>query len=633
MSHPQFPTLFSPWSVRDVVLKNRIVISGHFAGWWVDRGLPSREFESYIEERARGGVGLFVIGATSPMPGSGWMESVSDEIIPRYAALVRAGERHGMKVFAQLCHPGFRPLPGVPIIGAVPEAPPTAPRGVPALRHVPSLDELQDLIAAHAHAARRAAEGGVAGLELHAHESFLHSQMLNPTWNERIDAYGGFAGGERFLRETLQAMRAAIGATLPIGVRLKLDDMEQRGNTSEVYRGLIQRLEADGLVDYVITTGGDARLHHGPTPRPEGEWLPLAAELRKVTRLPLLHAGRIVTAEQAERALAVGWLDAVCMTKAHICDPHHARKAFEGRLDEIRYCTRCLQSCHGAIDRMTCVYNPLTSRESLPGWSELIPASVKKRVVIVGAGPAGMEAALVASQRGHEVIVLERDSQVGGQVLLGASSSLRKPWGRIAEFYQRQARILDVRLQAEATPESVLALQPDAVVIATGSRPATLPGALTVHQALAGAADEARRIVIFDREGANRAHTACDFLSAQGKEIFFVTSLPAVRSTGDPMLLDEFLQHFRERGVAYYPGHELAEWDDATVLLRSVSTAEETVLERIDVIVATVGSEPESALARALRGRVPELHVIGDANLPQTVEAATYQGARLGRRL
>lgn len=631
MAHPQFPHLFSPWSVRGVTLKNRIVISGHFAGWWVDGGLPSAAFESYIEERAKGGVGLFVIGATSPQRGSGWMENISDAIIPRYAALAAAGHRHGTKVFAQLCHPGFKPLPGVPIIGEIPSTPPTGPRGIGAPRHLPSLAELEELIAAHAQAARRAAEGGVDGLELHAHESFLHSQMLNPHWNTRTDHYGGFAGGERFLRETLLAMRQAIGAALPLGVRVKLDDMEQRGNTPEVYRGLVQRLEADGLVDYVITTGGDARFHHGPTPRPEGEWLPLVAELRKVTTLPLLHAGRIVTPQQAEDALAAGWLDAVCMTKAHICDPHHAKKAEEGRLDDIRYCTRCLQSCHGAMDRMTCVYNPLTSREALPGWAELIPAATQKRVVVIGAGPAGMEAALTAQARGHAVTILERSGQVGGQVRLAASSPLRKPWNRIAEFYERQAKNLDIRFHTTATPESVLALQPDCVIVATGSKPVRFPEALTVHEALQGAAEGARRVLIFDREGSNRALTACDALSAQGAEVVFVTALPALRGTGDSMLLDEFLSHFRARGVTFLPGYELVE--QCPITLRHTETADELELEGIEAIVGTVGSLPENALTHALRGRVKELYTIGDANLPQTVEAATYQGARIGRRV
>lgn len=285
------------------------------------------------------------------------------------------------------------------------------------------------------------------------------------------------------------------------------------------------------------------------------------------------------------------------------------------------------------MERMTCVYNPVTSREAMPGWATLIPASIPKRVVVIGAGPAGMEAALTAHARGHEVIVIERSAQIGGQVLIAASSPLRKPWGRIADYYLRQAKKLDVRLNTAASPESILALKPEVVIVATGSRPLRLAGTLTAHEALSGAVGEGKRVLIFDQEGSNRAHTVCDFLSAQGKEVIFATAFPSVRGTGDAMLLDEFLHHFQERNVRFYPGMELAETFERTVTLRGVESAEELSLEEIDAIVAMIGSAPENELTRALRGQVSELYTIGDANIPQTVEAATYQGAHIGRLL
>src|SRR5579871_4626365 len=327
------------------------------------------------------------------------------------------------------------------------------------------------------------------------------------------------------------------------------------------------------------------------------------------------------------------------MTKTHICDPHFARKVYENRLDDIRYCTRCLQSCHGKMHLMTCVYNPVTSREA--AWATLQPAERKKRVVIVGGGPAGMEAALTAAQRGHRVTVLEREARVGGQVWVGASSPLRCNWARIAEFYGRQAAKgwFEVRLNTEATPETILALAPDAVVIATGSQPNRLgiaggPPALTVHEVIAGQADVARHAVLFDREGFNRALVAADYLSSRGIALDFVSSLPHIGATVEGMMLEEMLAHLRERGVRFWPGEEVVQWDAPGQLrLRSVQTAAEHVLEGIDTVVATIGSTSVNGLALALRGQVPELHVIGDANTPQTVEQATYQGGRIGRLL
>ncbi|MCW3097085.1 MAG: 2,4-dienoyl-CoA reductase, partial [Chthonomonadaceae bacterium] len=182
-----FPHLFRPFLLKGLTLRNRVAVSGHFAGWWVEDEMPGDRFVHYVEERARGGVGLFVIGATSPEAGSGWMTNTSDAIIPRYRAVVEAGHRHGAAVFAQLCHPGYRPLPGTPIV-APPLTAPGVSAAAPAERYMPSLDKLQSLVAAFGAAAGRAAEGGADGVELHSHESFLHAQMLNPLWNTRTDA-------------------------------------------------------------------------------------------------------------------------------------------------------------------------------------------------------------------------------------------------------------------------------------------------------------------------------------------------------------------------------------------------------------------------------------------------------------
>ncbi len=636
--HPQFPHLFTPFRIRNMEMRNRIAISGHHAGWWVDQGMPGSEFAAYIEERARGGVGLFVIGCTSPKPGSGWLENLSDDVIPRYQMCADAGHRHGVPIMAQLCHPGFYPLPGVPLTLPVPSAKSTQPvyRALNK-RHVPSIDELQDMIACFGAAAGRAAAGGVDGVELHSHEWFLHSQMLNPMWNERTDEYGGSLENRmRFMIETLQAMRAAVGPDLVVGVRLKADDMDQRGSEPTDYAKVIRKLEEDKLVDYVLLTGGDARLHHGPMARPDGEWIPLVSALRQGTKLPVMHAGRITTAEMAEEAVASGAMDIVVMTKSHIADGQFARKVFEGRLEDIRYCTRCLQGCHHAMHRMTCVYNPLTSREY--EWSELPPLEKRKRVVVVGAGPAGMEAALTAATRGHEVIVLERSTSIGGQVRIGSESPTRGMWMRIAEFYERQAAkgLFEVRLGEEATLESILSLEPDAVIVATGSRPDRLyvhgKEALTVHEALDGAADSAKTVLVLDREGFMRPIVVADRLSGLGAKVHFVTPFPSLSPQAELWTRDELYRRFLHRGMEFYPGHDIAYWNDEAVI-RDVQRGTETSLGPIDAVVGAAGSIAVDVLAVALRDLVTEVHVIGDANKPATVEAATYQGMRLGREI
>lgn len=619
-------------------MRNRIAISGHHAGWWVDAGRPSDEFADYIEERARGGVGLFVIGCTSPKLGSGWLENVDDRIIPRYRAMVEAGHRHDTPIFAQLAHPGFGPLPGVPLVQGALAALGTQPVYRGPERHIPSVDELHDLVASFGKAARRAAEGGVDGMEVHSHEWFLHAQMLNPMWNTRDDEYGGSLENRmRFLVETLCAMREAMGPEMPLGVRLKADDMEQRGMEAGDYAECIRRLEALDLLDYVNLTGGDARFHHGPSPRPEGEWLPLVKALRAGTKLIVMHAGRVVTPEMAEAAVRTGAVDVVCMTKAHIADGQFARKVFENRLDDIRFCTRCLQGCHHKMHLMTCVYNPVTSRETQ--WATLHPAAIRRRIVIVGGGPAGMEAAVTAAARGHEVIVLERATRVGGQIWTGAASSMRGPWSRIAEFYERQARkgAFEVRLGVEADAQTIITLQPDAVIVATGSAPlrAEVPGgrhALTVHEVIEGGAPDAQYAVILDREGFMRPFVAADALSTRGVRVEFVSPFASIGPLMEHWSLDEWTRRLQERGVRFWPGHDVVEWN-CVLRLRDAQTGEEAVLEGVDTLVGAVGSRAVNELAAQLRGHPLEIHVIGDANYPQGVEQATYQGARLGRLL
>lgn len=638
--HPQFPHLFAPLVLNGLRLRNRVAISGHFAGWYVGPGgLPSDELAAYIAERGRGGVGLFVIGSNVPVPGYDWIENTSDAIIPRYQSIVDRTRPTGIAVFAQLCHPGFFPLPGSPRVTPPPRAKATIATSRGPLRRRPSTDELRAIFQAHGDAARRVRAGGLDGVELHAHEFFMHAQLLSPVWNDRDDEYGGsFENRLRGLVETLQAMRDAVGRDFVVGVRLKADDMRDGGMDAEEYCEVLRLLEQRDLVDYVNLSGGDAHFHHGPMPRPEGEWIDLIRPHRAATKLTIMHAGRLSTPELAERALADGVIDIAVMTKTHIADAHFTRKVFEGRIDDIRFCTRCLQSCHGNLWKMTCVYNPLTGREQ--EWSPLVPATVSKRVLVVGAGPAGMEAALTAAQRGHQVTVLEQAERVGGQIWAGAASPLRRPWARIAEFYERQSRtgLFEVRLGVRATADDILAARPDAVIVATGSHAQHLdlpggPPSRTVQEVVAGAVDAARRVVVFDREGLTRAFVAADYLSSYGIEVVFLTALLEVGPLLDAHMRDELIQRLSERGVRFAAGAVPVAWAGVgRLVVRDIQTGEEQLVET-DALVATVGSVSESSLADALRGRVPELYVIGDANQPQTVEAATYQGARLGRAL
>ena len=477
--HARFPHLFQPLRIKGAVLPNRIAISGHFAGWWVDGGLPSDAFTAYLEERAKGGVGLFVIGATSPKPGSGWMENVSDDIIPHYRRLAEAGRRHGTQVFAQLCHPGFKPLPGPPIVGSAPSAERIQPDYKAPDRHVPSSQ-------ASGSDPGVCGRGEAGGGGRRRRGGAARARELPP----RADAQSALEHPHRPVRRI-----AAVPDALPARDAVR----HAKGHrTAPAARSAPQDGRHPAARDRLgrVPPGHQAAGSRGPgglrqpfgrrralPPRADAaarrEWLPQARQARASTMLVVMYTGRIATPGMAEIALRERAADVICMTKTHIADPHFTRKVFENRDADIRFCTRCLQSCHGKMHGMTCVYNPLTSREA--EWSELPRATTRKRIVIVGAGPAGMEAAITAAQRGHEVTVLEKSGEMAAGrfgrrplrrcVRRSVGSPLLHPAGGESRVHGA--------VDTEATMETILDLRPDAVVIATGSTPRRLeiPGA------------------------------------------------------------------------------------------------------------------------------------------------------------
>ena len=447
----QFPQLFTPFELGKYNLQSRIVVTAHMTGFTDEQKLPTEADGYYLRERAKGGAGLVTLGACGVHPtGTSTFENVDDRIVPRYQRIAELVHEFPVPVLAQLSHGGrgsggeARDLLDGDWIAMAPSAVPTpAFSYVQAMPHEMSTDEAEEMVAAFGSAAARVRAGGMDGVEIAVGYGGLISQFLHDQSNHRTDKYGGDNLVERmtFLYEVLKVTRAALGPDLLLGVRI-IDDLVEYSIDYQDLQTMAPILEATGLLDYInvwISVFPDeaAVRSHWPTYYHQpGEFAERPAGIKELVKLPVIGAGRINSPELAEQLLAEGKMDLVGMVRELIADPHLPNKAREGRVSDIRTCLACNQSCAGRLYKglpVACIYNPVTGHEK--EWAEVEPAPARKKVVVVGGGPAGMEAARVAAERGHQVVLFEAADRLGGQVKLGHADTH-------AELFRRDNTLL-----------------------------------------------------------------------------------------------------------------------------------------------------------------------------------------------
>src|SRR5436853_1275523 len=480
-------SLFSPVQVGRLTLKNRIYSSGH-AEAMARGGRPTARLARYHEAKAQGGCALTIFGGSSSVhpssPAAAWKQIANhdDSIIPAYRALADAVHAHGCHVFTQLTHLGRRAQADgeeANVLLAPSQIPERVHRDVP---HELEGEQIAELVHAFGEAARRCREGGLDGIELSMAHNHLLDQFWSPLFNERLDEYGGSLENRmRFAVDVLQGIRRRVGRDFVVGARISGDEFTRGGLTAADMAEIARRLAASGLIDFLSIIGGGAHtyeLQAAAVPNMSyaaGVYVPLAAAIKHAAPgMPIFHASRIVDPVHADRTVAAGHIDVVGMTRALIADPDLPRKAREARLDDIRTCVGANEGC---IDRIyqgkpvTCVQNPATGREAELG--DMPPAAVARKVIVVGGGVAGLEAARTAALRGHRVALWERSHELGGQILLAARAPARAEYAGIVRFLVAQVEKLAVRIRpgVEATPSAVLAERPDVVIVATGSHP------------------------------------------------------------------------------------------------------------------------------------------------------------------
>lgn len=536
--------LLEPYRLKHLNLRNRIMTTAHEPAYSED-GMPKDKYRLYQVERAKGGVALTmtagsaVVAEDSPPP-FGNLHAYKDEIVPWLKRLVDDCHEHGAAVMIQITHLGRRTnwnhSDWLPVLAP-------SPIREPAHRAFPKEAEDWDLdriVAAYADAAERMQAAGLDGIELEAYGHLL-DQFWSPATNKREDAYGGSLDNRlRFSFRVLDAIRKRVGSDFIVGVRMVADEDWDKGLSREEGVEIARRLVATGKVDFLNLIRGhidtDAALSKviptmGMRSAPH---LDFAGEVRAETKFPVFHASRIGDVATARHAIAEGKLDMVGMTRAHIADPHIVRKIAEGREDEIRPCvgaTYCLDRIYEGNETL-CIHNPATGREaSMPHIIRPRSDGPRRRIVVVGAGPAGLEAARVSAERGHDVVLVEAADQAGGQVRLAARSPKRRELIGIADWRVERCTALgvDLRFNVWAEPEDVLSEDPDIVVIATGGIPNTdilEEGAdlvISSWDILSGDAKPEGSVLLFDDNGGHPGLQAAETIAEAGSKLEIVT--------------------------------------------------------------------------------------------------------------
>ncbi|RUP11163.1 NADH:flavin oxidoreductase [Hyphomicrobium sp.] len=628
----RYPHIFTPLKLNQLTLPNRIYSTAHAEVYADAGGMPGDRYIRYYEEKAKGGLGMAICGGSSPVsidvPQGAWrpVNLTTDRVIEPMARLADAVHRHGMKIMIQATHMGRRSAyAGDPWPHLV------SPSGVREFVHrgnakAIEIEDIARIIADFAAAAKRVQASGFDGIEISAAHQQLIDQFWSPRTNMRTDEWGGSLENRlRFGLEVLKAVREAVGGDFCVGLRMCADEFHDDGLDHEVLKEIAQRMSETGMIDFISVIGSGADTHNTlancmpPMALPPEPFVHLAAGIKSVVSVPILHAQGIRDITQAERILANGFVDMVGMTRAHIADPHIMKKVREGREDQIRQCVGanyCIDRMYSGSDTL-CVQNPATSREATMPHVITPTKGAKRRVVVVGGGPAGLEAARVSRSRGHDVVLFERSATVGGQINLAAKAPQREQMAGIVRWFDLETKRLGVdrRLETDATAEIVLNERPDIVVLATGGRSNSDQVAnwgakdglsISSWDILSEKVAPAENVLVYDGISAHAGFGTADFLASRGCTVEIVTPDTKVSDDVGGTTFPIFYRRLYSQGIIPTPNHWLdrvyAEGNKKIAVLRNEYTDE--LEERVvDQVVIENGITPNTELYTSLKDR------------------------------
>jgi thioredoxin reductase len=507
------------------------------------------------------------------------------------------------------------------------------------------IDDIKQVVASYAETASRLREAGYDGVEISSTVGAgqLLVSFLNPLINRRTDEYGGSLENRfRLHMEIINAVRKAVGTDFVVGLRLIGDMLMDGGTTLDDTKVLAARVEGSGQVDYLAVCAG-FQGHIPPMHFPLGAFVYIAAGVKEVVNLPVVCHGRINDPVQAETILANNQADLVGMARALICDPEWPNKAREGRPDEIRKCIACIQSCAGHFLKkqpIGCTLNPEAGREK--ELATIVPATTRKKVMVIGGGAAGLETARVAALRGHQVTLYEKGKELGGQLNIAARIPKREDFAEVPRYYNYQMKHLGVEviLETTVTAEMVTQQNPDAVVVATGSLPSPYPvpggnraSVVWVRDVLQGEVAVGQNVVVVAMEQHEQALGVAIFLADKGKKVELLTHCLYAGSEMDTNTLPFLYGQLLGKGGIITPLTRVKAIEDNAVVTAHVMTGAERRIEGVDTVVVAAVGKADDALYRALKGKVKEIYAVGQCLAPRLLDDSIWDGAHVGRLL
>jgi NAD(H)-dependent 7beta-hydroxy-3-oxo-delta4-cholenoic acid oxidoreductase len=640
--------LFEPIRIGAMEVKNRIAMAPMATDYAEADGRISQRLIDYLAARAEGGAGLITSEMTTVDEFSPYVPRTvalwDDKFIPGFKKLSDAIHAHGAKLIPQIAHPGPESLS--PFFH---QRQPVGPSPVMCFvtKHVSrelSCDEVETILEQFGEAARRAREGGCDGMELHAaHSYMLVGSFLSPLRNKRTDEYGGDLDGRlRMPLRVVERIRRKAGADFPIVLRMSGDYVIEGGMGIEDAKYVAQRMQEAGVAAFHVSAGMypdySSRIMP-PTGTPLCPNAGLARAIREVVDVPVMVVGRINEPRVAEEVLARGDADMVVMGRALLADPAFARKAREGRFEDIAPCIGCGIGCvAGRLEGrdMTCVINPWSGRE---GETALVPAASPKKVMVIGAGPAGMEAARVAAQRGHRVTLFEKAPKTGGLFNLAAVPPHKQELTKVTKYLTMQLvkAGVEVRLNTEVTEAVVDRERPDVAIVATGGEPLVpeVPGVdgprvTTYQEVLEGRVPIMPGKVLIIGGGMAGCETA-EFMFQQGEyplvghtSVTILEMRDAVATDMSPEGRVVLMDRIRRKGIEIVVRTKVVEFlEDGVVVERD---GERATIRGVERMVLCMGNRPAERLGRELAEKVGEVHVIGDAKKARRLYEAIGEG-------